>query len=128
MEQEHEKMTSIMALAVKAQANEDRSKSNARRLDEYDRIIADIKEDGRTLIRLISSVEVIANSLADVSNKVDAIGDKQDQLSRQVLMLENKPAQDIKNRYENIRDKIAWLVIGGIVGWMLYTLFPMMHF
>ncbi len=128
MDQENEKIVSIMELAVKAQANEDRSKSNARRLDEYDRIIADIKEDGKTLIRLVSSVEVIANNLADVNNKVDSIGDKQDELSKQVLMLENKPAQDIKNRYESIRDKIAWLVIGGVVGWMFYTLFPMMKF
>jgi predicted nuclease with TOPRIM domain len=114
-------------LAVKLQETEDRSKSNMRRIEEHDAMLKAVQEDSKLLIKLTSSVETIANSLLDVNNKVDSIGEKQDKLSEQVTILENRPANEIKNRYNDIIGKLEWLFVGGIAGWILYQILPMIN-
>ena len=111
-------------LAVHLQEVDSRCKSNEHRLDEHDEAIKEMRDDQKTLIKLTNSVENIANSMLDVNKKVDVISEKQDELNNKVTVLENKPAQSIKKRWDSISDKLLWLFIAGVAGYLLAQELP----
>ena len=97
-------------LAVHLQEVDSRCKSNEHRLDEHDEAIKEMRDDQKTLIKLTNSVENIANSMLDVNNKV--------------TVLENRPAQETKKRWDSISDKLLWLFIAGVAGYLLAQALP----
>ena len=111
-------------LAVHLQEVDSRSKSNEHRLDEHDEAIKEMRDDQKTLIKLTNSVENIANSMLDVNKKVDVISEKQDELNNKVTVLENRPAQETKKRWDSISDKLPWLFIAGVAGYLLAQALP----
>ena len=111
-------------LAVHLQEVDSRCKSNEHRLDDHDEAIKEMRDDQKTLIKLTNSVENIANSMLDVNKKVDVISEKQDELNNKVTVLENKPAQTIKKRWDSISDKLLWLFIAGVAGYLLAQALP----
>ena len=111
-------------LAVHLQDVDSRCKSNEHRLDDHDEAIKEMRDDQKTLIKLTNSVENIANSMLDVNKKVDVISEKQDELNNKVTVLENKPAQSIKKRWDSISDKLLWLFIAGVAGYLLAQALP----
>ena len=111
-------------LAVHLQEVDSRCKSNEHRLDDHDEAIKEMRDDQKTLIKLTNSVENIANSMLDVNKKVDVISEKQDELNNKVTVLENKPAQSIKKRWDSISDKLLWLFIAGVAGYLFAQALP----
>lgn len=111
-------------LAVHLQEVDSRCKSNEHRLDEHDEAIKEMRDDQKTLIKLTNSVENIANSMLDVNKKVDVISEKQDELNNKVTVLENRPAQETKKRWDSISDKLLWLFIAGVAGYLLAQALP----
>ena len=111
-------------LAVHLQEVDSRCKSNEHRLDDHDEAIQEMRDDQKTLIKLTNSVENIANSMLDVNKKVDVISEKQDELNNKVTVLENRPAQSIKKRWDSISDKLLWLFIAGVAGYLLAQALP----
>ena len=111
-------------LAVHLQEVDSRCKSNEHRLDEHDEAIKEMRDDQKTLIKLTNSVENIANSMLDVNKKVDVISEKQDKLNDKVTVLENRPAQETKKRWDSISDKLLWLFIAGVAGYLLAQALP----
>lgn len=111
-------------LAVHLQEVDSRCKSNEHRLDDHDEAIKEMRDDQKTLIKLTNSVENIANSMLDVNKKVDVISEKQDELNNKVTVLENRHAQSIKKRWDSISDKLLWLFIAGVAGYLLAQALP----
>ena len=111
-------------LAVHLQEVDSRCKSNEHRLDDHDEAIKEMRDDQKTLIKLTNSVENIANSMLDVNKKVDVISEKQDKLNDKVTVLENRPAQETKKRWDSISDKLLWLFVAGVAGYLLAQALP----
>lgn len=111
-------------LAVHLQEIDSRCKSNEHRLDDHDEAIKEMRDDQKTLIKLTNSVENIANSMLDVNKKVDVISEKQDKLNDKVTVLENRPAQETKKRWDSISDKLLWLFVAGVAGYLLAQALP----
>ena len=111
-------------LAVRLQEVDSRCKSNEHRLDDHDEAIKEMRDDQKALIKLTNSVENMANSMLDVNKKVDVISDKQDKLNEKVTVLENRPAQETKKRWDSIAEKLIWLFVAGIAGFILAQALP----
>ena len=111
-------------LAVHLQDVDSRCKSNEHILDDHDEAIKEMRDDQKTLIKLTNSVENIANSMLDVNKKVDVISEKQDELNNKVTVLENRPAQETKKRWDSISDKLLWLFVAGVAGYLLAQALP----
>ena len=111
-------------LAVRLQEVDSRCKSNEHRLDDHDEAIKEMRDDQKALIKLTNSVENKANSMLDVNKKVDVISDKQDKLNEKVTVLENRPAQETKKRWDSIAEKLIWLFVAGIAGFILAQALP----
>ena len=113
-------------LAVHLQEVDSRSKSNEHRIDELESDMKETKNMQITLVKLANGVENMGNQLMDVKQDIQEVKKGQDELSDKVTTLENRPATETKRRFDKIVDKLIWLVIGGLVAGVLYSVLPNM--
>ena len=111
-------------LAVHLQEVDSRSKSNEHRIDELESDMKETKNMQITLVKLANGVENMGNQLMDVKQDIQEVKKGQDELSDKVTTLENRPATETKRRFDRIIDKVIWLVIGGLVAGVLYSVLP----
>lgn len=111
-------------LAVHLQEVDSRSKSNEHRIDELESDMKETKNMQITLVKLANGVENMGNQLMDVKQDIQEVKKGQDELSDKVTTLENRPATETKRRFDKIVDKAIWLVIGGLIAGVLYSVLP----
>lgn len=111
-------------LAVHLQEVDSRSKSNEHRIDELESDMKETKNMQITLVKLANGVENMGNQLMDVKQDIQEVKKGQDELSDKVTTLENRPATETKRRFDKIIDKAIWLVIGGLIAGVLYSVLP----
>lgn len=111
-------------LAVHLQEVDSRSKSNEHRIDDLESDMKETKNMQITLVKLANGVENMGNQLMDVKQDIQEVKKGQDELSDKVTTLENRPATETKRRFDKIVDKAIWLVIGGLIAGVLYSVLP----
>ena len=111
-------------LAIHVQEIDSRSKSNEHRIDDLEHDMKETKEMQITLVKLANGVENMGNQLMDVKEDIQDVKKGQHELSNKVTTLENRPAQETKKRWDSISDKLLWLFIAGIAGFLLAQIFP----
>ena len=111
-------------LAVHVQEIDSRSKSNEHRIDSLEEDMKETKDMQITLVKLANGVENMGNQLMDVKEDIQDVKKGQNELSEKVTTLENKPAQETKKRWDSISDKLIWLFISGIAGFLLAQALP----
>ena len=77
-----------------------------------------------TLVKLANGVENMGNQLMDVKEDIQDVKKGQSELSDKVTTLENKPAQETKKKWDSISEKLLWLFISGVVGFLLAQALP----
>lgn len=99
------------------------------RINEND--IKKINEEQKALLKIANSVEVLAsevkymgNNLTDVKNKQDEVICKVDNLEQTVNTIEISDAVDVKKRVDAIKEKSTWVIISGILMYLLSQLLP----
>lgn len=111
-------------LAVKVENIDARAKSNEHRIDSLEDSMKGLQDTQISLIKIANSVENMGKSMMDVNEKVDLISDKQDKLNEKVSILENRPAQETKRKWDSLSEKLIWLLIAGVAGFLLAQAFP----
>ena len=111
-------------LAVRLQEVYSRSKSNEHRLDDHEKEIKELRDKQDAIYELTSSVKSIATDMNYIKEDVKEVKTGQDKLNEKVTILENKPANETKKRFDDIKDKLIWLLIGGFAVGLLSALLP----
>ena len=111
-------------LAVHVQEIDSRSKSNEHRIDSLEEDMKETKDMQITLVKLANGVENMGNQLMDVKEDIQDVKKGQNELSEKVTTLENKPAQETKKRWDSISEKLLWLFIAGVAGFLLAQVLP----
>lgn len=111
-------------LAVKVENIDSRSKSNEHRIDSLENNMKGLQDTQISLIKIANSVENMGKSMVDVNEKVDQISEKQDKLNDKVTVLENRPAQETKKRWDSISMELLKIFIIGIAGFLLAQALP----
>ena len=111
-------------LAVHVQEIDSRSKSNEHRIDNLEEDMKETKDMQITLVKLANGVENMGNQLMDVKEDIQDVKKGQNELSEKVTTLENKPAQETKKKWDSISEKLLWLFISGVVGFLLAQALP----
>lgn len=111
-------------LAVELQEVKSRGESNQHRIDKLETSMEKFGETQIALVKMANSIEVIGKSVVSMDGKVSKIQESQDALTVKVTDIENRPAKESKRFWDNIRDKTAWLVIGGILVYILSLILP----
>ena len=111
-------------LAVHLQEVDSRSKSNEHRIDELEVDMKETKSMQITLVKLANGVENMGNQLMDVKEDIQDVKKGQSELSDKVTTLENRPALETKKRWDSISEKLLWLFIAGVAGFLLAQVLP----
>lgn len=111
-------------LAVHIQEIDSRSKANEHRIDELETDMKETKEMQITLVKLANGVENMGNQLIDVKKDIQDVKKGQSNLTDKVTILENKPAQDTKKKWDSISEKLIWLFVSGVAGFLLAQVLP----
>ena len=111
-------------LAVHVQEIDSRCKSNEHRIDDLENDMKETKDMQITLVKLANGVENMGNQLMDVKEDIQDVKKGQSELSEKVTTLENKPAQETKKRWDSISEKLLWLFIAGVAGFLLAQVLP----
>lgn len=111
-------------LAVHLQEVDSRSKSNEHRLNTHEKEIKELREKQDAIYDLTSSVKSIATDMNYIKEDVKEVKTGQDKLNEKVTILENRPANETKEKVDEITKKLLWLIIGGITVGLLTTVFP----
>lgn len=111
-------------LAVHLQEVDSRSRSNEHRLDDHEKEIKELRDKQDAIYELTSSVKSIATDMNYIKEDVKEVKTGQNELNKKVNELENKPANETKKRFDDIRDKLIWLLIGGVAVGLLSALIP----
>ena len=111
-------------LAVHVQEIDSRSKSNEHRIDSLEEDMKETKDMQITLVKLANGVENMGNQLMDVKEDIQDVKKGQNELSEKVTTLENRPAQETKKKWDSISEKLLWLFIAGVVGFLLAQALP----
>lgn len=111
-------------IAVRLENTHSLCVNNEKRIDDLEVEMKALHETEISLVKIANSVENMGKSIIELNKKVDTISDKQDKFSEKVTALENQPAQNTKKRIDDIFDKVMWVIVGGLVAWLLGHLFP----
>ena len=111
-------------LAVHVQEVDSRCRSNEHRIDSLEEDMKETKDMQITLVKLANGVENMGNQLMDVKEDIQDVKKGQNELSEKVTTLENKPAQETKRRWDSISEKLLWLFIAGVAGFLLAQVLP----
>ena len=111
-------------LAVHVQEIDSRCKSNEHRIDDHDNAISELRNRQEAIYDLTSSVKSIAQDMSYIKEDIQDVKRGQSELSDKVTTLENKPAQETKRRVDTIYEKILWLFIAGVIGFLLAQVLP----
>ena len=111
-------------LAVHVQEIDSRCKSNEHRINDLETEMKETKEMQITLVKLANGVENMGNQLMDVKKDIQDVKKGQSELSEKVTTLENKPAHETKKKWDSISEKLLWLFIAGIAGFLLAQILP----
>ena len=111
-------------LAVRLQEVDSRSRSNEHRLDDHEKEIKELRDKQDAIYELTSSVKSIATDMNYIKEDVKEVKTGQDKLNEKVTILENRPANETKKRFDDIKDKLIWLLIGGVAVGLLSALLP----
>ena len=105
---------------------EQRSKANSHRLDSIQNSIDKMKEENKAIYKIATSVEVMAEKLGNIEDKVDETKRKVDEtaeaqraseerLLQRVSDVENAPAKQTANNVNSIRLSIVTAVVTFLV-------------
>ena len=111
-------------LAVHIQEIDSRCKSNEHRIDDLEGEMKKTNDMQITLVKLANGVENMGNQLIGVKEDIQDVKNGQSELSDKVTTLENRPALETKKRWDSISEKLLWLFIAGVAGFLLAQALP----
>ena len=111
-------------LAVRLQEVDSRSKSNEHRIDDLETDMKETKNMQITLVKLANGVENMGNQLMDVREDIQDVKRGQTELSDKVTVLENRPANETKKRWDSLSIELLKLFVVGVAGFLLAEIIP----
>ena len=111
-------------LAVHLESVDARCKSNEHRIDNHDNQIKELREKQDAIYDLTSSVKSIATDMTYIKEDVKEVKSGQAILNDKVTVLENRPANETKKRWDSISMELLKIFIIGLAGFLLAQAFP----
>ena len=111
-------------LAVHVQEIDSRCKSNEHRICDHDKAINELRNRQEAIYDLTSSVKSIAQDMSYIKEDVGEVKAKQNELNDKVTVLENRPANETKKRWDSISMELLKLFIIGLAGFLLAQVLP----
>ena len=104
-----------------------RCKSNTHQIDKLKSDISDIRSEQKAIYDINTNIQLMTQTMGimriDITDVKEDIGG----VKEKVNILENKPANDTYKKFDIIKDKISWILIGGVTAYLLNQILPSMN-
>ena len=115
----------------------ERSKSNTKRIDDLQDEMKDMKADQKALMVMAQGIESISKDVKYIQTDITEVKNTQKEstseikkaqksISDRVESLEKAPLQAASDRTKFLVEKIATVLISGVVGYLISVLFPIL--
>ena len=105
------------------------------RLDNAEKRITKVETQTEEIHRIANAIELISHDTANMNSSFEAMkSDMKEQLAdlktgqehiaARVNTIENEPAKKAISKLDSVKDKATWLIIGGILLYLLSMVFP----
>ena len=111
-------------MAVHIESIDNRCKSNTHQIEEIKQHVTSVEKKQEAIYEMNKNIAIMAQSLTSVKDDVGELKTGQEQLSVKVTALESQPAEDIKKRWDKVSEKILILILGGVIGGIIYQILP----
>ena len=103
-----------------------RCKSNTHQIDELKNDISDIKSEQKAIYDINTNIQLMTQTMGLMKTDITEVKKDMGGVKEKVNILENKPAHDTYKKFDVIKDKLAWIFIGGVTVYLLTQILPNM--
>ena len=103
-------------------------------VDQHEKDIHELKQKNEVMYKLATSVELIAQDMSYLKNDVQSIKKGQEEIftniedvEKKVRNVENADMKKEAKAWENIKEKMLWLVVGGFATMILTEVINLLH-
>lgn len=103
-------------------------------VEQHEKDIHELKEKNEVMYKLATSVELIANDMSYLKNDVQSIKKGQEEIftniedvEKKVRSVENADVKKEAKAWEGLKEKLLWLVVGGLATALLNQVFGLIH-
>lgn len=103
-------------------------------IDQHEKDIHELKQKNEVMYKLATSVELIAQDMSYLKNDVQSIKKGQEEIftniedvEKKVRNVENADMKKEAKVWENIKEKMLWLVVGGFATMILTEVINLLH-
>lgn len=103
-------------------------------VDQHEKDIRELKQKNEVMYKLATSVELIAQDMSYLKNDVQSIKKGQEEIftniedvEKKVRNVENADMKKEAKVWENIKEKMLWLVVGGFATMILTEVINLLH-
>lgn len=111
-------------LAVKLQEVDSRSKANEHRISDLETGMDKMQGTQVVLVQLANGIDKVATQMVDIKSDMKEVKQSQNALTEKVSEIENRPANETKKSVDDIKGKLIWLLVGGVVVGLLSQILP----
>lgn len=109
---------------VKIAEIEARCKSNTYQIDEIKNDISDIRSEQKAIYDINTNIQLITQTMGVMKTDITEVKKDMGGVKEKVNILENKPANDTYQKFDIIKDKISWVLVGGVIAYLLTQILP----
>ena len=95
------------------------------RINDLESDVREIKDIQITLVKMANGIENMGTQIFAVNTQLKKVEEGQEILTKKVNVIENRPANETKTFIDKIKDRAFYIVGGGLILYLLMTLFPM---
>lgn len=92
--------------------------------DEIRSEVRELRKQNEAIYEIAASVKVMAQDMQGVKDDLKEVKTGQEELRTAVSSVESKDAKKTLRIWEDLRNKLIWLFVGGIAAFILYQALP----
>ena len=109
----------IQRMALDLKEVDARSRSNTHRLDKLDAKMDTFLELTTSVKMIAQSVQYIQKDVENVQKNVKELDGKMESMQEDITEAQNKPDKETANSMKSLKDKLLWLIVGGVVVYLI---------
>ncbi len=110
----------MQKLAIELSEVDSRSRSNTHRLNRIEAQVDMFMKLTTSVEKIAQSVLYIQKDMTDVKQDVKDLDGKMSSMQDEITEVKNTPAKETKKKVDNIKDKLIWLIVGGIAAFIFF--------
>lgn len=98
--------------------------SNSQELKSHNERLIKVEDEVKVINKMATNIEIIATEFKYMRDDVTDVKDGQKDMRQEIEEIKNTPDKEKASLFKRYRDDILWIVIGGIILYLLSQILP----